>query len=216
MLSAFNYYADIYVFIGRVVDIRHSQLSSSSLQTECTTTRQDLHQLSYILHEFVQLYGENALQIEDSSNGPDRLLQCLVTPNGLRGRPAYIISKVQLETLIDLGFNCGTIARMFGVSERTLLRRRIEYDLPIGAMFTDISDNNLDIAVRNITQVCNYYKIENSGDKVPKKDTNEGIEAPKLSNTLYDDKEVWTTLNLCSQLYVVVSLFGIPSLLRIY
>ena len=143
----------IYIFIGRVEDIRHSQLSSTSLQRECTTILQDLQQLSCILHEFVQLYGENALQIEDSLNGPDRLLQCPVTQNGLRGRPAYIISKVQLETLIELGFNYTTIARMFGVSERTLLRRRIEYELPVGAVFSELSDNDLDIAVRAILQV---------------------------------------------------------------
>ena len=102
------------------------------------------------------MYGENALQIEDSSNGPDRLLQCVVSQNGSRGQPAYIISKVQLETLIELGFNYSTIARMFGVSERTLLRRRIEYDLPVGAIFTELSDNDLDIAVRDILPVCMY------------------------------------------------------------
>ena len=150
-------YADVYVFIGRVEDVRQSQLSSTSLQAECATILQDLHHLTSILHEFVQLYGENALQIEDSLNGPDRLLPCVVNQSGSRGRPAYIISKVQLETLIELGFNYSTIARMFGVSERTLLRRRIEYDLPVGAVFTELSDNNLDIAVRDILQVLYMY-----------------------------------------------------------
>ena len=83
---------------------------------------QDLNQLSSILHAFVQLYSDNALQIEDFSNGRDRILQCSVLRSGLRGRPPYVISKVPLETLIELGYNYSTIARMYGVSERTLLR----------------------------------------------------------------------------------------------
>jgi hypothetical protein len=98
--------------------------------------------------------SDNVLQIEDLSNGPDRILQSLVLRNGLRGRPPFVISKVQLETLIELGYTYSTIARMYGVSERTLLRRRVEYGLPIGLSFTDISDDDLDITVRGILHVC--------------------------------------------------------------
>ena len=82
------------------------------------------------------------------------LTELLVSRNGFRGRPAYIISKVQLETLIELGFDYNTIARMLGVSERTILRRRVEFGLPVGCTFTDITDDDLDNAVRGILQVC--------------------------------------------------------------
>ena len=126
------------------------------MRSEYSTVLQDLNQLSSILHAFVELYSDNALQIEDSSNGPDRILQCSVLRSGLRGRPPYVISKVQLETLIELGYNYSTIARMYGVSERTLLRRRVEYSLPVGLSFTDISNDDLDVVVRGILQVCVY------------------------------------------------------------
>ena len=139
---------------GRVEDVQHSQLSSLSFRAECNTVLQDLHQLSSILHGYVHLYSENAVQIEDSFNCSDRSIQLLVSRNGFRGRPAYIISKVQLETLIELGFDYNTIARMLGVSERTILRRRVEFGLPVGCTFTDITDDDLDNAVRGILQVC--------------------------------------------------------------
>ena len=126
---------------------------------ECVGVLQDLTQLSSLLHGFVQLYSEKALEIEDTSNGPDSILQCSVHQNGLRGRPAYIISRVQLETLIELGYNYSKIARMFGVSERTLLRRRLKYDLPVGHTFTSITDNDLDIAISSILRVLNLKPL---------------------------------------------------------
>ena len=95
------------------------------------------------------MYSENAAKMEDSFNC-DRCIQLLVTRSGFRGRPAYIISKAQLETLIELGFNYSAIARMLGVSERTILRRRVEFGLPVGVTFTDITDGDLDCAVRSI------------------------------------------------------------------
>lgn len=120
---------------------------------ECASVLLDLTQLSSLLHGFVRLYSEKAFEIEDTSNGPDSILQCSVRRIGLRGRPAYIVSRVQLETLIELGYNYSTISRMFGISERTLLRRRLEYDLPVGHTFTDITDNDLDITISSILRV---------------------------------------------------------------
>lgn len=146
--------ATIPMLTGRVEDVQRSQLSSLSFRAECTSVLQDLRHLSSILHEYVHLYGENALQIEDSFNCCDRSIQLLVSRNGFRGRPAYIISKVQLETLVELGFNYHTIARILGVSERTILRRRVEFGLPVGYTFTDITDDDLDNVVRGILQVC--------------------------------------------------------------
>lgn len=61
-----------------------------------------------------------------------------------------MISIVQLETLIELGYSYSTIARVFGVSERMILRRRLEYDLPIG-----ITDNDLDVSQQYVEGM--YY-----------------------------------------------------------
>ena len=80
------------------------------------------------------------------------LLKCPVTQAGARGRPTITISQAQIEVLVEIGFNYRTIARMFGVSERTLLHRS-EYDLPVGCSFTDVTDIDLDTAVRSILNV---------------------------------------------------------------
>ena len=150
-----------YCIVGRVEDIQRSQLPSSSLQIECNSVLRDLAQLSSILHHYVECYSDKAIEIEDTSSRPDSIIQCPVRQNGVRGRPAYVVSKVQLETLIELGYNYSTIARMFGVSERTILRRRLEYDLPIGITFTRITDNDLDTAVSSMLRVCtNNYNLK--------------------------------------------------------
>ena len=73
---------------------------------------------------------------------------------GAAGRPSFLISKAQLETLIEMGFSYSTIARMFGVSERTILRRRIEYDLLVGRSYINMSDSDLDKVIRDIVQAC--------------------------------------------------------------
>ena len=58
------------------------------------------------------------------------------------GRPAYNITKDQIEQLRETGMNWCSIAEFLGVSERTLQRRRIEFG--IDSNFSDISDNDLD------------------------------------------------------------------------
>ena len=134
-------------------DLQYSSVSSASVQSECATVVQCLNDLSAILHHFAQFYGDKAMEIEDMTSGPDTLIQCPVSRSGTPGRPSIIISKAQIETLIELGYNYTTIASMFGISPRTLLRRRSDYALPIGRCFTEISDGDLDSCVRSITQV---------------------------------------------------------------
>lgn len=70
------------------------------------------------------------------------------------GRPAYDITKGQIEQLRDTGMNWNSIASFLGVSERTLHRRRVEYG--IEASFTDITDNELDNQIRDILRLTPY------------------------------------------------------------
>ena len=72
--------------------------------------------------------------------------------SGTRGRPFLFVTKDQIETLMEFGYTYTKIAGMFGVSERTLLRRRIELGLPIGRNYTAISDNDLDDSIRRFTR----------------------------------------------------------------
>ena len=71
------------------------------------------------------------------------------------GRPAYDITKAQIEQLRDTGMNWKSIADFVGVSERTLHWRRVDYG--IEASFTDINtDGDLDYQIRDILRLTPY------------------------------------------------------------
>ena len=69
----------------------------------------------------------------------------------------FLISKSQIEVLSDLGYSYARMARIFGVSDRTLLRRREEFGLLIGQSYTNIGDSELDVTVRAIYQVLTIF-----------------------------------------------------------
>lgn len=147
------------LFSGRLEEVQSSTPSSQ----EVARNLQDLTVLSSILQDFATSYANRAVDLEDSYCGPGTItIACPVLRTGRPGRPSVIISEEQLATLLDLGFTYATMAAMFGISERTLLRRRTELGLQIGRHFTDISDRALDTAVRALVQVracCLFYHL---------------------------------------------------------
>lgn len=82
---------------------------------------------------------------------------------GSTGRPKYLITKEQIDGLRSLHFSWKKIAEMLGVSERTIRRRRQEFDMAIGrsVIYSEIDDDELDIFVRHIL----HYSPE-SGERM--------------------------------------------------
>ena len=75
------------------------------------------------------------------------------------GRPRYCIEKEQLEHLLDLNFDCPSIANMLGVSLRTIRRRMTEYDLSIRGCYSDITDARLEEIISDLKHLyptCGY------------------------------------------------------------
>ena len=70
------------------------------------------------------------------------------------GRPAFNITKAQIELLRETEMNWKAVVGFIGVSERTLLRRRIEYD--IESSFSEVTDIELDEKIREILQLTPY------------------------------------------------------------
>ena len=70
------------------------------------------------------------------------------------GRPRYVIQEELLEQLLDMNFNCNVIAKLLGVSLRTVRRRMEEYGLSIRSRYSTISDENLDQLVIHLKH---YY-----------------------------------------------------------
>ena len=73
--------------------------------------------------------------------------------SGLVGRPSYEISEEQIRALREgAWFTWTDVARILGVSTRTLSRHRQELGMPVGhaGNFSQISDDALDDLVREI------------------------------------------------------------------
>ena len=76
--------------------------------------------------------------------------------SGNPGRPRFEIRQEQIHGLREaLGFRWVDIARMLGMSPRTLNRRRQEFGMPLGQQhnFSSLSDADLDNIVRSILSV---------------------------------------------------------------
>lgn len=135
---------------GRIEDLQRCTLTSS-VEIDCVSTIHDLQALSSVLHQYSVYYSDRITNIEDNSS--EFNLHCPVLRSGDPGRPSFLISKSLIEALIDLGFTYSKMAKILGVSERTLLRRRQEFDLPVGRPFSNITDHELELIIRDITQV---------------------------------------------------------------
>lgn len=79
---------------------------------------------------------------EPSSSSPHR---------SIRGRPRFIITREQLESLMEANFTVPQIAHMLAVSVSTVRRRMDLYNLSIRATYACISDQELDDCVREIS-----------------------------------------------------------------
>ena len=67
-----------------------------------------------------------------------------------RGRPKFYISEEQLQHLLQLHFSCPKIAYLLGVSLSTIRRRMNEYGLTVSALYSEISDGELDRLINEI------------------------------------------------------------------
>ena len=69
---------------------------------------------------------------------------------GTVGRPSFNISKEQIEYLMDCNFSVAEIGHILNVSKRTVERRMSAYNLTGINRFTEITDKQLDNAVRDV------------------------------------------------------------------
>ena len=77
---------------------------------------------------------------------------------GLRGRPKFVIKPDQLEYLLNIGLHCPKIAEILGVSLSTIRRRMTEYGFSVTALYSNITDHELDAIVSQIK-----HEFPNSG-----------------------------------------------------
>ena len=100
---------------------------------------------SVIEKEFTTLYSYHH---EESTKNTCKL-SLTILENGDPGRPRYYIPKEVLSELRGLNFSWIKIAKMFGVSRWTIMRRVEEYDLIHLHKFSDISDERIDDTIKD-------------------------------------------------------------------
>ena len=82
-------------------------------------------------------------------------------PRNNSGRPRLDIRQEQLEYLLNLGFKCPKIAEVLGVSLSTIRRRMSEFGLSVTALYSSITDHELDVMVSQIKR-----EFPNSGSRL--------------------------------------------------
>ena len=82
----------------------------------------------------------------------------LVHVRNSRGRPKFDIKPEKLGYLLNLGLQCPKIAELLGVSLSTIRRRRNEYGFSVTALYSSITDHELDAIVSQIK-----HEFPNSG-----------------------------------------------------
>lgn len=75
---------------------------------------------------------------------------------GSVGRPGYDIPESQLQYLLQCRFTVPQISMILGVSVRTVRRRMETYGLSVRSLYSTVSDDELDAAVRQIQQQCGF------------------------------------------------------------
>lgn len=66
---------------------------------------------------------------------------------GNSGRPRVILSKEYVSELLNMGLSVKCIAKLVGVSRWTLQRRMNEWGLSVRGLYSDLTDDELDILV---------------------------------------------------------------------
>ncbi len=121
---------------------------------------EDMGQLINVIGRRIErlepLYNDDHSEQSDAHENNEELPLGPFNSNSCVGRPRVEITQEQIEVLRNnLGFKWTDIARMFGVSSRTLNRRRQEIGMAVGHEhnFSPLTDNELDILVRGILSI---------------------------------------------------------------
>jgi hypothetical protein len=69
---------------------------------------------------------------------------------GNRGRPKFNIAKEQMEFLLERGFSLPDVAKILGVSLRTIERRLKDFNLSARIFYSRMDDETLDNTIRDI------------------------------------------------------------------
>ena len=102
--------------------------------------------------QVIEATSRSLTLLEDlnSLSGNSSTSQAATLQTSHRGRPKFDIAQDQLEYLLSIGFHCPAIADLFGVSLSTVRRRMSDFGLSVTALYSSITDYELELLVRDI------------------------------------------------------------------
>jgi AraC-like DNA-binding protein len=106
----------------------------------------DMSELSQLVAQAEEILGHLDLDIYHTSSPLPQQGTCC------RGRPKFEILEEQLELFLEYNFSVEKIAKMLGVSSKTIHRRLKQYGLSVKNTYSDMNDNQLDRIVSEIVQ----------------------------------------------------------------
>ena len=125
------------------------QLETSN--SDCNTIDAIHFRLDWLHGILARYYYHNTLLVDLIGSARDALTQtCNPLPaperafSGSQGRLRFIITKEQLEFLVERHFSTRDMAAMMNVSTRTIEQHMAEFGLSIRATYSDIDDEQLD------------------------------------------------------------------------
>jgi hypothetical protein len=106
----------------------------------------DISELSQLVAQAQEILGHLDLDIYHTSSPLPQQGTCC------RGRPKFEILEEQLELFLEYNFSVEKIAKMLGVSSKTIHPRLKQYGLSVKNTYSDMNDNQLDRIVSKIVQ----------------------------------------------------------------
>uniref|UniRef100_A0A3P9HD15 Integrase catalytic domain-containing protein n=1 Tax=Oryzias latipes TaxID=8090 RepID=A0A3P9HD15_ORYLA len=100
--------------------------------------------------EIVQALQEFLRLVLDHIDRNNVALTTVETVSGARGRPMYVVEKERLVELIALNLPVKSIAKLQGISTRTVHRRMTEFGLSVKQTYSSLTDEELDDSIRII------------------------------------------------------------------
>lgn len=145
----------VQLLIALVLSTRNLKLNNNEQQKVII---ENVNLLNLEIQKYILMFEERF----NEQDGKDSAYSCPYTESGGQGRPKLYIPQEQLEGLRSLGFSWSAVAKMLGVSGKTVSRRSEEFNISKQAgHFSDITDNEIDSLVKHVLEFS-----QNSGERM--------------------------------------------------
>lgn len=141
----------------KIIHIIHCVENSRtySLSKDIDNTMEMLSQLSTLANvdDAIEFFTRGVELMDDWVNSDIHNSNIQLSKHtGARGRPSFEIPEELLNYFFDNGFKIPTVATMMGVSVSTIKRRMSGYGLSVSQTYSNLTDEDLGNAVREIQQ----------------------------------------------------------------